>query len=164
MSDDFDFQSMGDQPSFFSDEAQGIVFKEGEIVAERFKILAPIGGGGMGLVYKVEDQHMDGQIKALKVILPSLVESEQAQKRFISEAHIAQKLSHPNIVTTYDLHKHENKRFITMELLEGHIPSASSAPSAACRTSSYSGPSISRGSSTHHWIHGFSSTSNGDGM
>jgi len=117
MSDFID--SLGDHPTLFSAQDEKIVFAAGELVADRFEVIEAIGGGGMGIVYKVRDRLMNGEVKALKVILPSLTRSEKAQQRFVEEARIAQKLAHPNIVNTYDLGEHQGVRFITMEHLEG---------------------------------------------
>ncbi|MFP4502238.1 MAG: bifunctional serine/threonine-protein kinase/formylglycine-generating enzyme family protein, partial [Candidatus Hydrogenedentota bacterium] len=97
----------------------GIVFSAGEVVAGRFEVVETLGGGGMGLVYRVRDTLMSGREKALKVILPSLMNSDRARERFVQEAEIAQGLAHPNIVNTFDLGEHQGIRFITMELLEG---------------------------------------------
>ncbi len=116
----FNIDSLGDHPTLFTAKDEGVVFAAGEVVADRFEVVEAVGGGGMGLVYKVRDQLMEGELKALKVILPSLMKSERAQQRFVQEAHIAQKLSHPNIVTTYDLGEHAGIRFLTMEYLDGH--------------------------------------------
>ncbi|MBN2308323.1 MAG: hypothetical protein JXR94_05095, partial [Candidatus Hydrogenedentes bacterium] len=97
---EFKLDTLGEHPTLFSAGHEGIVFQPGAVVADRFEIVAPIGGGGMGIVYKVTDRLMGGQAKALKVILPSLMKSERAQERFVREALVAQQLSHPNIVTS----------------------------------------------------------------
>ncbi len=115
----FDFASLGEHPTLFTARDEGIVFSAGEVVAGRFEVVDTLGGGGMGLVYRVRDTLMSGREKALKVILPSLMNSDRARDRFVQEAEIAQGLAHPNIVNTFDLGEHGGIRFITMELLEG---------------------------------------------
>ena len=118
-SSSFNLDSLGEHPTLFSARDEGIIFEAGEKVADRFQVVRPVGGGGMGIVYEVKDGLMDNQVKALKVIIPSLVKSERSHDRFVQEARIAQQLAHPNIVNTFDLDEHAGVHFITMELLEG---------------------------------------------
>ena len=112
-------RSLGDLPTELVDDLYGLQFTQGEIISERFEMIEQLGFGGMGAVYKVKDLLMRGQLKALKVMLPSLVKSHEARERFISEAQIAQSLRHEGITTVYDIGKHEDFLFLTMELLEG---------------------------------------------
>lgn len=115
----FRIDSLGEHPTLFSARDEGIVFEPGDLVAGRFEVIRAIGGGGMGIVYQVRDQMMSGEVKALKVMLPSLMRSENAQQRFVEEARFAQKLQHPNIVNTFDLGSEGDIRFLTMECLDG---------------------------------------------
>lgn len=82
----------------------------------RYRILAQVGQGGMGMVYKACDTKLD-RIVALKT-LPQLCDSETIQ-RFEREAKSNAKLHHPNIVTLYDFEQSEGKYFITMDFIEG---------------------------------------------
>jgi serine/threonine protein kinase len=93
-------------------------FKRGEVVNERYDILEIIGRGGMGIVYKVFDRILKEFI-ALKVLLPSLMQSRDAVERFENEAKISLQLSHPNIVRVRDLGEAGDIKFISMELLDG---------------------------------------------
>lgn len=90
----------------------------GHLIAGRFEIRKQIGVGGMGAVYRTHDRNRNDDI-AIKVMLPELAANEAAKQRFISEAQISIKLSHQNIVNTFDVLSDGAFLFITMELLEG---------------------------------------------
>ncbi len=84
----------------------------------KFEILARLGQGGMGTVYKARDPGLD-RLVALKTIVSGLLESEDAKERFYREARAAARLQHPNIVTVFEAGDFEGTLFIVMELLEG---------------------------------------------
>lgn len=95
-----------------------LLLTSGQVLAKRYEIQEQIGSGGMGAVYRAHDRNT-GQEIALKVLLPALTANERARARFLDEARISQKLSHPNIVNVYDVQQDGDLYFITMELLEG---------------------------------------------
>jgi len=83
-----------------------------------YKIIAPIGSGGMGEVYRARDTRLSRDV-ALKVIHAEVAREPERIKRFEQEARAAGALSHPNICAIYDLGTFEGSPFVVMELLEG---------------------------------------------
>jgi eukaryotic-like serine/threonine-protein kinase len=84
----------------------------------KFEILAELGQGAMGKVYRARDPNLD-RVVALKTVAPGLLATKDARVRFEREARAAAKLQHPNIVTIYELGEVEGILFIAMELIEG---------------------------------------------
>ncbi|MBZ5636567.1 MAG: protein kinase [Acidobacteriia bacterium] len=82
-----------------------------------YEILAPIGAGGMGEVYKARDPRLRRDV-AVKV-LPQGFATEAARERFQREAHAASALNHPNICSIYDVGESAGHPFLVMELLDG---------------------------------------------
>ncbi len=85
----------------------------------KYEIIAKIGQGGMGEVYRAHDPIL-GRDVAIKTMLSEPgVEQEELRKRFIREAQSAARLNHPNIVTVHDFGEDQGRMYIAMELLEG---------------------------------------------
>jgi serine/threonine protein kinase len=85
----------------------------------KFEILAELGQGAMGKVYRARDSSI-GRDVALKTITPALLQDPQAKDRFVREAQSAGRLQHHNIVTIYELGEvSDGTLFIAMELVEG---------------------------------------------
>src|SRR5580658_1244167 len=82
-----------------------------------YEILAPIGKGGMGEVYKARDTRLHRDV-AIKV-LPQSFATEAARERFQREARAASVLNHPHICVVYDVGEAEGHPFLVMELLGG---------------------------------------------
>src|SRR5262245_37993589 len=83
-----------------------------------YQILSRLGEGGMGIVYKARDQHLD-RFVAIKVLPPELVADPDRKRRFVQEAKAASALNHPNIVTIHDVAGENGRDFIVMEYVEG---------------------------------------------
>jgi Tol biopolymer transport system component/serine/threonine protein kinase len=83
-----------------------------------YEILGPLGAGGMGAVYRARDVRIDRDV-AIKVLPPSLAGEPDRLRRFEQEARAVGRLSHPNILTLYDLGRHEGVPYLVCELLEG---------------------------------------------
>jgi serine/threonine protein kinase/HAMP domain-containing protein len=84
----------------------------------RFKILEELGRGGMAVVYKAYDPNINRPL-AIKVLLEERCANKEYRSRFLAEAKAAGLLSHPNIVTIYDIGEVNDRPYIIMELLEG---------------------------------------------
>ncbi len=90
----------------------------GSVVAERYELLAPLGEGGMGAVFRVLDRELREEI-ALKVLRPEIAEEPGMLDRFRREVKLARRVTHPNVARTFDLGAHQGVRFLTMELVPG---------------------------------------------
>lgn len=83
-----------------------------------YEILDQIGEGGMGIVHKAKDLTLD-RIVAIKFLPPHMASSEENKKRFMQEARAAASLSHPNIMSIYEISEFEKSVFMVMEFVEG---------------------------------------------
>ena len=92
----------------------------GKIIGNRYEILEEVGLGGMATVYKAKD-HVLNRLVAVKVLKDEFTTDAEFVKRFNTEAQAAASLSHPNIVSIYDVgHEEENNLYyIVMELVQG---------------------------------------------
>ena len=84
----------------------------------RYQILERIGRGAMGVVYRAHDSAMRRDV-ALKVLMTDLEDDPDIRTRFHREAEAAARLSHPNIITIFDVGEDNDRFFIVMELLRG---------------------------------------------
>ncbi|OAB33800.1 Stk1 family PASTA domain-containing Ser/Thr kinase [Paenibacillus glacialis] len=90
----------------------------GHELGGRYEIIERIGGGGMALVYKAHDILL-GRNVAIKVLRQQFVHDEEFIRRFRREAQSAASLSHPNVVSIYDVGQEDEIHYIVMEYIEG---------------------------------------------
>ncbi|MBI3668064.1 MAG: serine/threonine protein kinase, partial [Acidobacteria bacterium] len=83
-----------------------------------YEILAPIGAGGMGEVYRAKDTRLDRTV-AIKVLPAHLADNPELRQRFEREARAVSSLNHPHICTLYDIGRQDGIDFLVMEYLEG---------------------------------------------
>jgi DNA helicase II / ATP-dependent DNA helicase PcrA len=83
-----------------------------------YRIIEPIGAGGMGQVYKAYDNKLQ-RVVALKVLPPEYVSQPDRRRRFFQEARAASALTHPHILTVYEVGEDDGKPYIAMEYVEG---------------------------------------------
>ena len=91
---------------------------KGQLINDRYEILKLIGEGGMANVYLARDTILDRRV-AVKVLRGDLAGDEKFVRRFQREALSASSLSHPNIVSIYDVGNEDGLHYIVMELIEG---------------------------------------------
>lgn len=95
------------------------VFTPGQVVLHRFEIDGVLGTGGAGIVYKALDREL-GEVVALKTMRPGAIDGEpNALERFRSEIRLARRISHRNVVRTYDIGEAGGVHFISMEYVTG---------------------------------------------
>ncbi len=90
----------------------------GSLLAGRYRIVELIGIGGMGMVYRAQDEQLDLPV-AVKVLRPDLAQERQRLERFKQELVLARQVSHPNVVRTHDLGSDGEIVFLTMDFVPG---------------------------------------------
>src|SRR6266849_3763810 len=83
-----------------------------------YEILAPLGAGGMGEVYRAHDTRLGREI-ALKILPESFARETDRLHRFEQEARAVAALNHPNILGVFDIGQHNGSPFLVSELLQG---------------------------------------------
>jgi len=83
-----------------------------------YRIEAKLGEGGMGVVYRAFDTHLDRPV-AIKILRADATTSPERQRRFVQEAKAASALNHPNIIHIYDISSSGDTDFIAMEFVAG---------------------------------------------
>jgi serine/threonine protein kinase len=88
-----------------------------------YEIVAPVGAGGMGEVYRARDTRLDRAV-AVKVLSGRLSADPQIRERFEREARVVSQLSHPHICALYDVGRSDDLEFLVMEFLDGETLAA----------------------------------------
>jgi eukaryotic-like serine/threonine-protein kinase len=113
-----------------SPDPGGSVFRPGEVVAYRFRIVRYLAKGGMGELYEAEDLELHERV-ALKTILSRIAEDERSILQFKREVHLARQVTHPNVCRIFDVFRHRPQAaagaegqapevvFLAMEFLHG---------------------------------------------
>jgi TolB-like protein/CheY-like chemotaxis protein/Tfp pilus assembly protein PilF len=112
-----------------SDPAAPPVFRLGDVVAYRFRVVRFLAKGGMGELYEAEDLELHERV-ALKTILSTIGQDERSVNMFKREVHLARQVTHPNVCRIYDVYRHKPPSpagtrarpdivFLAMELLHG---------------------------------------------
>src|SRR6266403_1894013 len=105
-------------PLTSSDAIGGGRFTPGQIIAQRYRVVALAGRGGMGEVYRAEDLTL-GQVVALKFLPETLTQDTAALARFHAEVRTARQVSHPNVCRVFDVGDTDGTLFLTMEYVDG---------------------------------------------
>ncbi len=93
-------------------------FLPGRLLAGRYRIIALLGKGGMGEVYRADDLTL-GQAVAMKFLPDEALSNEGLLERFKNEVRIARRVSHPNVCRVYDVGEVDGQTFFTMEYVDG---------------------------------------------
>ncbi len=93
-------------------------FAPGTLLAGRYRVVALVGRGGMGEVYRADDLKL-GQMVALKFLPSELDRDPAARERLLAEVRNARTVSHPNVCRVYDIGEVDSRAFLTMEYIDG---------------------------------------------
>ena len=105
-------------PRSYVTSYQNVVLQVGDVLGGRYEILALLGEGGMGAVYKAADREVE-RVVALKLIRPEMASNPAILARFKQELLTAHQVTHKNVIRIYDLAEADGVKFITMEFVEG---------------------------------------------
>jgi serine/threonine-protein kinase len=105
-------------PATLAAPSSTISFAPGSVVAGRYRLVALLGRGGMGDVYRADDLTLDQPV-ALKFLPAGVTADDDRLSRFHNELRIARQVSHRNVCRVYDLGEVHGRRFLTMEYVDG---------------------------------------------
>ena len=95
-----------------------VVLSNGTMISERYEIIQVLGKGGMAIAYKARDTKLDRDV-TVKVLRDDFIDDEDFIEKFRTEARSAASLSHPNIVSVYDVGNDGKIYYIVMEYVHG---------------------------------------------
>ncbi len=98
--------------------SRGNAIAAGSVLGGRYRIISALGEGGMGIVYKAHDIELD-DIVALKMLRPGLLVDVEQLDRLKSEIKLARRITHPNVLRTFDFGEVDGRPFISMEYVRG---------------------------------------------
>jgi serine/threonine-protein kinase len=90
----------------------------GTVIGGRYRVVAPLGRGGMGAVYRAHDEVLDDEV-ALKILRPEVAGTPEMAARFRSEIKLARKVSHWNVCRIHEYGEDGGQQYISMELISG---------------------------------------------
>ncbi|WP_406313434.1 protein kinase [Streptosporangium sp. NBC_01639] len=113
---------LGRAPRGSADESTGAATPaaQGRLVGRRYRLMSPVGRGGMGMVWQAHDVLLDRDVAVKELILPHGLDhagKQVAHRRMLREAHSAARLNHPGIVTVHDVVEEDGRPWIVMELV-----------------------------------------------
>jgi tRNA A-37 threonylcarbamoyl transferase component Bud32 len=97
---------------------ESTAIRDGHRLAGRYRLESRIGGGGMADVWSAHDERLDRSV-AVKILRADRIEDPQVRRRFAHEGRAAARLSHPNVVSVYDVGEESGAAFLVMELIAG---------------------------------------------
>ena len=92
--------------------------RPGMVFDSRYEILAPLGQGGMGIVYQARDRSLD-EVVAIKILRPDFAQDPRMAERFKSEIRLARRVRHRNVCAIHDYGEDQGLFYISMEFIEG---------------------------------------------
>ncbi|MGB0496220.1 MAG: protein kinase domain-containing protein [Kangiellaceae bacterium] len=101
-----------------SDNSTSLDLTTGSVFAQRYEILTSLGSGSMGLVFKAMDRELNEPV-AIKILRKEIADDKEHLERLKSEIKLARRVTHPNILRTYDLGKVGDTPFLSMEYVRG---------------------------------------------
>jgi hypothetical protein len=110
--------SSGSGPRAASSGSGPVRFLPGDVLADRFRIVEPLGRGGMGEVYRADDLHLDQPV-ALKFLPVDLQDDPGRRERLRNEVRLARQVSHPTLCRVYDVGEVDGLLFLSMEYVDG---------------------------------------------
>lgn len=93
-------------------------YEPGMLVADRYRVVAMLGKGGMGEVYRADDLKL-GQSVALKFLPEGMTHNADSRARFHNEVRTAREIAHPNVCRVYDIGDVDGRAYLTMEYIDG---------------------------------------------